>query len=108
MSTPATIPPAAIRRADFYAALAGRKCWKILEYMTTGDGHVTAGEIARFMRVTNSAALKQLDRLVGIGLLVRGDGSRIYKLRPGSKPDPAVPQLEFGHALLRFDQPDPQ
>ncbi len=104
----AAVAPPAYRREDIFTTLGSRQSWAILYYMVTGDGHVTAGEIAGVLGgISNSAALKQLDRLVRAGILVRGN-TRIYKMRAGLQPNRDVPHLDFGHALIRLDHPDPE
>ncbi len=109
MATPATptANPPAFRRADLLVTLGSWQRWRILHYMVTGDGHVTAGEIAGLLGISNSSGMKLLDRMVAAGILVRGN-TRIYKMRAGLQPDRSVPHLEFGHALIRLDHPDPE
>ncbi len=109
MTTPdapksASSPP---RRDALCVALGSRNAWRILEYMVHGDDSVTASEISGLLHISNSAALKQLDRMVRAGVLTRGN-SRIYRMPRGARPDPQVPHLDFGHVLMRFDQTDPQ
>jgi predicted transcriptional regulator len=80
--------------------------WMVLKLIFTGEG-IGAGDLAKMIGCSGSAAAKHLQMLVDAGICERGR-SRTYRFVPRFQPPTGAPLvLDFGHCVIRLEVPPP-
>lgn len=92
-----------LSRERLMSALGKSPRWEILKVLADGDMW-GASDLTPVTGVSVSATGKHLGVLVNAGICVRGRG-KLYRLAPQFRPVAGSKVLDFGHCILRFDQP---
>lgn len=93
-------------RDAMMVALSHPTRWAILDVLANGEGYGVP-DLEPLVKTSRSNVSKQLMILKQAGLIVMGRGY-LYHVPRAFNPNPGSRTLDFGHALLRFDPPDPQ
>ena len=99
-NTPAT---ARLPLATVLSAISNTQRWHILYILSKGEP-MGPSDLAPLIGCTPSGASNHLCVLRDAGIVIQSYG-RLYRIKPGFLPTPGQPIMEFGHCLLRLDEP---
>ncbi len=101
--TKPTIPVPVLSVAQVASLLGNPARWIALRELSK-EPALPVYELGRRMGLTPAAASKQVALMLRLGVVTAVYG-RLYALAPAFRPAPGTLEIDFGHCVVRLDQP---